>query len=58
MSSMGALQREVTLIGECVEQCQIDIHECLQYRHPMADDEDRFFYYFCSCCCLLVCKQF
>jgi hypothetical protein len=25
MSSMGALQREVNLIGECVEQSQIDI---------------------------------
>jgi hypothetical protein len=40
MSSMGALQREVTLIGERVEQCQIDIRECLQYHHPSADDED------------------
>jgi len=34
MSSMGALQREVNLIGESVEQCQIDIRECLQYHHP------------------------
>jgi uncharacterized protein with HEPN domain len=40
MSSMGALQREVTLIGERVQQCQIDIREFLQYHHPMADDED------------------
>jgi hypothetical protein len=40
MSSMGALQREVNLIGECVEQCQIDIRECLQYHHPKPDDED------------------
>jgi hypothetical protein len=40
MSSMGALQREVTLIGDYVEQCQIDICECLQYHHPTADDED------------------
>jgi hypothetical protein len=40
MSSMGALQREVNLIGEHVEQCQIDIRECLQYHHPKPDDED------------------
>jgi hypothetical protein len=40
MSSMGALQREVNLIAECVEQCQIDIRECLQYHHPKLDDED------------------
>jgi hypothetical protein len=40
MSSMGALQREFNLIGECVEQCQIDIRECLQYHHPKLDDED------------------
>jgi len=35
MSSMGALQREINLIGECIEQCQIDIMECLQYHHPV-----------------------
>jgi hypothetical protein len=40
MSSMGALQREVNLIGERVEQCQIDIRECLQYHHPKPDEED------------------
>jgi hypothetical protein len=40
MSSMGALQREVNLIGKRVEQCQIDIRECLQYHHPKPDDED------------------
>jgi hypothetical protein len=40
MSSMGALQREVNLIGERVEQCQIDIRECLQYHHPKPNDED------------------
>jgi len=34
MSSIGALQLEVNLIGERVEQCQIDIRECLQYHHP------------------------
>jgi hypothetical protein len=38
--SMGALQCEVNLIGERVEQCQIDIRECLLYHHPMPDDED------------------
>jgi hypothetical protein len=40
MSSMGALQREVNLIGERIEQCQIDIRKCLQYHHPKPDDED------------------
>jgi len=40
MSSMETLQCEVTLIGERVEQCHIDIRECLQYHHPTADDED------------------
>jgi hypothetical protein len=43
MSSMGALQREVNLIGEHVEQCQIDIKECLQYHHPKPNDDDWFF---------------
>jgi hypothetical protein len=43
MSSMRALQHEVNLIGERVEQCQIDIRECLQYHHPKPDDEDYFF---------------
>jgi hypothetical protein len=40
MSSMGALQREVNLIGERVVQCQIDIRECLQYHHPKPDDDE------------------
>jgi hypothetical protein len=40
MSSMGALQREVNLIRERVEQCQIDIRKFLQYHHPKPDDED------------------
>jgi hypothetical protein len=40
MSSMGALQGEANLIGERVEQCQIDIRECLQYYHPKPNDED------------------
>jgi hypothetical protein len=40
MSSLGALQREVNLIGQHVEQFQIDIRECLQYHHPKPDDED------------------
>jgi hypothetical protein len=39
LSSIGALQRKVNLIGERVEQYQIDIRECLQY-HPKPDDED------------------
>jgi hypothetical protein len=41
MSTMESLQREVSLIGECVEQSQIDIRECLKYHHPkFNDDED------------------
>jgi hypothetical protein len=40
MSSMGAFQCKVNLTGERVEQCQIDISECLQYHHPKPDDED------------------
>jgi hypothetical protein len=28
------------IITGCVEQCQIDIRECLQYHHPKPDDED------------------
>jgi hypothetical protein len=40
MSSMGALQREVNLIGERVEQSQIDIQECLKYHHPKANVDD------------------
>jgi hypothetical protein len=37
---MGAVQREVNLIVDRVELCQIDIWECLQYHHPKLDDED------------------
>jgi hypothetical protein len=40
MSSMGALQWEVNLIGERVEQSQIDIRECLKYHHPKLNDDD------------------
>jgi hypothetical protein len=40
MTSMSALQWEVNLIGECVEQSQIDIRECLKYHHPKPHDDD------------------
>jgi len=40
MSAMGSLQREVSIIGECVEQSQIDIRECLSYHHPKPDDDE------------------
>jgi len=40
MTSMSALQREVNLIGERVEQSQIDIRECLKYHHPKPHDDD------------------
>jgi hypothetical protein len=43
MSTMGSLQREVSLIEEHVEQSQIDIRECLKYNHPKPNnDEDLF----------------
>lgn len=60
MSSMGALQREVNPIGECVEQCQIDIRESLQYYHPKPDDEDNFFFiitYYCFFRTILICND-
>jgi len=37
MSSMSALQREVNLIGERVEQSQIDIRECLKVSSSKAE---------------------
>jgi len=40
MSSISDLQREVNLIGERVEQSQIDIRECLKYHHPKPNDDD------------------
>jgi hypothetical protein len=40
MTSMSALQREVNLIREHVEQSQIDIRECLKYHHPKQNDDD------------------
>jgi hypothetical protein len=40
MSTRGTLQREVNLIGERVEQSQIDIRECLKYLHPKPDDDE------------------
>lgn len=46
MSSMGAFWREVNLIGEHVEQCQIDIRECLQYHHPKPNNEDCLFFFY------------
>jgi hypothetical protein len=40
MTSMSALQWEVNLIGESVEQSQIDIRKCLKYHHPKPHDDD------------------
>jgi hypothetical protein len=40
MTSMSALQREVNLIGERVEQSHINIRECLKYHHPKHNDDD------------------
>jgi hypothetical protein len=38
---MSSMQREIHSINLCVEQCQLDIQECLQYHHPSSsDDED------------------
>jgi hypothetical protein len=47
MSSMGAFQQEVNLIGERIEQSQINIRKCLKYHHPKPnDDDDRVFLLF------------
>jgi hypothetical protein len=40
MTYMPSFQREVNLIGECVEQSHIDIRECLKYHHPKPHDDD------------------
>jgi hypothetical protein len=40
MTFMSALQWEVNLIGEHVEQSQIDIRECLKYHHRKQNDDD------------------
>jgi hypothetical protein len=40
MTSLSGLQQEVNLIGELVEQSQIDIKECLKYHHPKLNDDD------------------
>jgi hypothetical protein len=34
------MQRVVHSINLCVEQCQLDIQECLQHHHPSRDDYD------------------
>jgi hypothetical protein len=40
MTSMSTFQGEVNLIGERVEQSQIDIRKCLKYHHPKLSDDD------------------
>jgi hypothetical protein len=47
MAALSSLQRgvssiqwEVRFISTRVEQCQLDIQDCLQYHHPSHDDED------------------
>jgi hypothetical protein len=40
MDALHTLQRGVSTIGVRVEQCQIDIKECLKYHHPHNDDDD------------------
>jgi hypothetical protein len=40
MEALGSLQREISTIGERVEQCQINIKECLKYHQPHNDDDD------------------
>jgi len=40
LASLSSLQREVNTIGERVEQCQIDIKECLKYHYPHDDDDN------------------
>jgi hypothetical protein len=37
LQDVSSIQREVRSINVRVEQCQLDIHECLKHHHP---DED------------------
>jgi len=37
---MSSMQQEVRSINLQVEQCQIDIQECLKHHHSSPDDED------------------
>jgi hypothetical protein len=38
MDALSSLQREVSTIGVRVNQCQIDIKECLKHFEPQNDD--------------------
>jgi hypothetical protein len=39
--AVSFMQQEVHSINLCVEQCQLDIQECLQHHHSSSsDDED------------------
>jgi hypothetical protein len=40
MDALSSLQREVGTIGVRVEQCLIDIKECLKHVEPQNDDVD------------------
>jgi hypothetical protein len=40
MAALNSIQREVSTINVRVEQCQIDIKECLSFHHPHNDDDD------------------
>jgi len=47
MSALSSIERdvsfilrEVSSISVRVEQCQLDIQECLKHQHPSHDDED------------------
>jgi hypothetical protein len=46
MTSMSALQREVNLIEERIEQNQIDIKQWLKYHHPKLNDDDDWVFIF------------
>jgi hypothetical protein len=40
MAALSSIQRDVSSISVRVEQCQLDIQDCLQDHHPSHDDED------------------
>jgi hypothetical protein len=58
MTSMSVLQRGVNLIGERVEQSQIDIRECLKYHHPKLNDDDDWVFIFIFFVLVLFSEQF
>jgi hypothetical protein len=40
MAALSSIQREAISISVRVEQCQLDIQECLKHHHPSQNDKD------------------